>query len=188
MITVVTGLPRSGTSLMMQVLKAGGMEILTDNVRPPDVSNPKGYFEYEKVKSLAKDNSWLSEADNKAVKVIAQLARFLPLEFQYRCILMERNIDEIMLSQEKMIASLGGAKSPIGNDILKKTFAGQLERVRSYLTSNPHFELFEVSYGELLSGGTDIIEGLNEALNLNLDVGKAASVIDNSLYRNRIEI
>ncbi len=185
MITIVSGLPRSGTSLMMQILSAGGMEILTDNLRPPDVNNPKGYFEFERTKSLAKDNSWLEQAENKAVKVIAQLVKFLPTDHSYKCIVMDRNIDEILLSQSRMITALGGNQSTVTNEILKKTFMEQLSKVKHFLAANQQFNMYVVNYNELLSGREAAISRLNEALSLGLDVDEAASVIDDSLYRNR---
>ena len=118
MITIVSGLPRSGTSLMMQILKAGGMEVLTDGVRNADINNPRGYFEYEKVKSLQTDNSWLAEAENKVLKVITQLVHYLPLNFNYYVIVMKRKIDEIILSQNKMIDNLGSKKTQVDNNTL----------------------------------------------------------------------
>ncbi len=188
MITIVTGLPRSGTSLMMQILKAGGMSILTDNIRLPDINNPKGYFEYERVKSLQKDNTWLHEAEGKVIKVIVQLLTYLPTEKKYAVILMERNPNEIILSQNKMIENLGGTKQNISMDILKNTFVNQYEKAEKYLSGNLSFNVFKVNYNELLTGKLEIIGALNKKLNLNLDfspyvIGK---VIDTTLYRNKI--
>ena len=185
---MVTGLPRSGTSLMMQILNAGGKSILTDNIRKPDVNNPKGYFEFEKVKSLQKDNSWINEAEEKAVKVIVQLITYLPPDRKYSVILMERNPDEIILSQNKMIENLGGTKQSISSEVLKNTFVNQYEKAKKYLSDNLCFNVYKVNYNELLSGKPEIIDDLNKKLNLNLDVSKSTSVIDTTLYRNRIEI
>ena len=187
MITIVTGLPRSGTSLMMQILKAGGMNILTDNIRQPDINNPKGYYEYEKVKSLSSDNRWIYEAEGKAVKVIVQLINYLPLDRKYSVILMERNPDEIILSQNKMIENLGSTKQNISTDILKNTFVNQYKKAEKYLSDNLCFNVFKLNYNELLSGRIAVIDALNEKLDLNLDVRRSNSVIDTTLYRNRIE-
>ncbi len=186
MITVVTGLPRSGTSLMMQILKAGGMEILTDEIRRPDISNPLGYFEYEKVKSLHKDSSWIKEAEGKAVKVIVQLVAYLPESFNYSVIIMKRNLDEIIVSQNKMIETLGGKKSVVGNDILKKTFELQFNKAKEYLLVNSNFKTFMISYNELLLGNLNKLREMNNYLNLNLNLEKVNGIIDQSLYRERI--
>src|SRR4026209_2745330 len=94
-IVVVSGLPRSGTSMMMQMLQAGGLEILTDAVRTPDGSNPKGYFEFEAVKDLDKGQApaWLAGARGKAVKIVSSLVRWLPESNDYQVIFMQRNLN-----------------------------------------------------------------------------------------------
>ncbi len=173
---------------MMQILKSGGMQILTDDIRKSDINNPKGYYEYEKTKSLQKDNSWLIEAEGKAVKIIAQLIQYVPLDLKYSVIVMERNIDEIILSQNKMIENLGGKKSVVGNNILKKTFEMQLNKAKEFLFSNSNFNTVVVSYNELLSGNTGVLNKVNQQLNLNLDLEKSREVIDRSLYRNKVTL
>ena len=107
MITVVSGLPRSGTSLMMQMLEAGGMETVTDGQRAPDADNPKGYYELERVKRLKEDHAWLAEAEGKALKVVSMLLYDLPADFRYRVLFMERDLDEILSSQRTMLARRG---------------------------------------------------------------------------------
>lgn len=174
---------------MMQILKAGGMDILTDNIRQPDINNPRGYFEYEKVKSLQKDPDklgWLTEAEGKAVKIIIQLIPYLPLNLNYSVIILKRNIDEIMLSQEKMIENLGGKKSSEGNDALKKIFESQLSKNEEYISSNNCFKIFTVNYNKLITGDKSILKELNSFLNLKLNIESECSAIDNSLYRNRL--
>src|SRR5438132_3246059 len=106
-IIIVSGLPRSGTSLMMQMLDKGGVEVVTDHVRTPDIDNPRGYYEFEKAKKIKEDASWLPEMRGKAFKMVSQLLYALPPTEQYRIIFMERNLDEILLSQEKMLKRLG---------------------------------------------------------------------------------
>ena len=185
MITIVSGLPRSGTSLMMQILKAGGMGILTDDIRRADENNLKGYYEYEKVKSLMKDNSWLAEADGKALKVIAQLIPFLPDSFEYKVIFMERKIDEIIHSQNKMIDKLGGKTAIVSPEILKKTFAAQVEKVKSFLAGKPNFKTAFANYNVLIENGKDEIERINSELELNLNLEIAINQIDKTLYRSK---
>jgi len=184
MITVVSGLPRSGTSLMMQILEAGGMQILTDNIRKPDENNQRGYYEYEKVKSLQKDNSWLNEAEGKVIKVIAQLLPYLPSNLNYSIIFVERNIDEVFLSQKKMISNLSGKQSSVSDEILKKTFLSQIEKIKNLLKQSPR--VVYVNHRDLLEKGKEIITSLNTSLNLNLDLEAAYSVIDPDLYRAKL--
>ena len=186
MITIVSGLPRSGTSVMMQVLKAGGMHVLTDELRKADENNPRGYYEYEKVKALMKDNSWLAEAEGKTVKVIAQLIPNLPLEHQYNVIFMERSIDEILLSQNKMIDKLGGKKPLIDPAILKKTFEGQLQKVKSYLAEKDNFTTIFIDHRDLLYNTKATVENVNNTLNLNLNIENAVTAVDTTLHRNKV--
>ena len=183
MITVVSGLPRSGTSLMMQILRAGGMEILTDNKRSADENNSKGYYEYEKVKSLIKDNTWLSEAEGKAVKIIVQLLHFLPNQHEYKIIFMERDIDEVVLSQNKMIDKLNGKQTTIPHELLKKTFLTQVEKVKTLLAKNAN--LVYVDYHNLLNSRDEEIDRINTELDLGLNVKQACQVIDKTLYRTK---
>lgn len=188
MITIVSGLPRSGTSLMMQILKAGGIQILTDNIRSADVDNPRGYFEYEKVKNLQNDNSWLQEAEGKALKVIAQLTPYLPIDFNYSVILMKRNIDEILLSQGKMVENLGGRKATVGSEVLKKVFEVQLKKCEEYINANKNFKKYEADFNKLVSGNIEIIKNLNSHLDLKLKLENITGVIDKSLYRNKASL
>ena len=174
---------------MMQILKAGGMDILTDNIRQPDTNNPRGYFEYEKVKSLQKDpgkSGWLAEAEGKAVKVIIQLTPYLPLDLNYSVIIMKRNIDEIMLSQEKMIENLGGKKSSVGNDILKKVFESQLSKNEEYLSEHSCFKIISINYNELIDSGQSILQNLSTFFDSKLNIKTAAGVIESSLYRSKL--
>ncbi len=106
-ITIVSGLPRSGTSMMMSMLEAGGIGSVVDGIRKADDDNPKGYFEFERVKQLKKDSSWLVEATGKVVKVISQLLRDLPPSYQYKVIFVRRNINEILASQTQMLIRRG---------------------------------------------------------------------------------
>src|SRR5713101_3371282 len=111
-IIIVSGLPRSGTSLMMQMLENGGVEIVTDNIRAADTDNPRGYYEFEKVKKIKQDASWLPATRGKAFKMVSQLLYDLPTSEQYRIIFMERDLEEVLLSQEKMLQRLGRNAAP----------------------------------------------------------------------------
>src|SRR5438270_5105425 len=111
-IIIVSGLPRSGTSLMMQMLDQGGVEVLTDNIRTADTDNPRGYYEFEKVKKIKQDASWLPQTRGKAFKMVSQLLYDLPASEQYLIIFMERDLDEMLLSQEKMLERLNRPAAP----------------------------------------------------------------------------
>lgn len=180
-IYIISGLPRSGTSLMMQILEAGGFDILTDGLRKPDESNPKGYYEYEKVKSLARDNSWLHEAEGKAVKVIAQLLRFLPPEYDYKVIFMKRDMYEIIRSQQKMLGR-PEEKFPLA---IAQAFENELIKVETWQLKEPNVDLMYVSYTDLLENPIEKICEINKFLGDQLDEDKAVKVIDKNLYRTR---
>lgn len=185
MITIVSGLPRSGTSLIMQMLEKGGMEILTDNVRKADESNPNGYFEYEKVKALQRDSSWLGEADGKAVKVIVQLLKYLPPQYNYKIIIIERDIQEILRSQEKMLSKMG-QKVSSNQEILKKVFEKQLENTKQWLLSHNNVSVLYLQHREVLFQPQHTAIKINSFLDLSLEADMMAQVVDLSLYRQRV--
>src|SRR5262245_6505245 len=108
-VAVVSGLPRSGTSMMMKMLEAGGLTPYTDGERSADIDNPEGYYEFERVKDLERDpdKSWVRGARGKALKVISFLLRHLPGENRYRIVYMRRHLDEVLKSQDKMLDRLG---------------------------------------------------------------------------------
>lgn len=184
-ITIVSGMPRSGTSMMMQMLAAGGLDILTDNIRENDENNPKGYLEYQKVKKLASDNSWISEGQNKVVKIIAQLLQHLPATYQYKVIFMEREMEEIIKSQQIML----GKKSDVDRKIypaeLADTFKKQLEKTRSWIKTHPQFEVMYVSYTDVINNPTEVAENLSEFLDTDLNIQDMAKAVDPLLYRNK---
>jgi len=150
-ITIVSGLPRSGTSMMMQLLVAAGLPALTDGERAPDEDNPLGYFEFRKATSLAQDSSWLPEARGKVVKIVAQLLLSLPPGEHYEIILMERNLSEVVGSQRAMLARQGRAGAALDERQLIETYRVQLERIRRQLARRPDVRLLQVDYGELLA-------------------------------------
>src|SRR5262249_10258939 len=111
-ITIVSGLPRSGTSLMMKMLEAGGIEPVTDNIRGADLDNPKGYYEFAKVKAIAQDSSWVPETRGKAFKMVSVLLRNLPPNHRFKLIFMRRDMREVLASQSKMLEHMGKASGP----------------------------------------------------------------------------
>ena len=184
MITIVTGIPRSGTSLIMQMLQKGGMEILTDNVREADESNPKGYFEYEKVKSLQTDSSWLLDGDGKAVKIIAQLLKYLLLQFEYKVIFIERNMEEILLSQQKMLKKMG-QKTQSQNTILSNIFKKQIEDSKTWLETKTNISTLYIKHTDSIFHAQETANQINEFLGLNLNEKEMTRAVDKTLYRQR---
>jgi len=184
MITIVSGIPRSGTSLMMQMLERSGMEILTDGIRKADDNNLKGYYEYEKVKTLMKDNSWLGEAEGKVVKVISGLLAFLPDNHEYKIIFMQRDIDEILCSQAKMLERLGIPQKADPKS-LKMTFEKQLVMAKKMLSQQTKMEFIEISYRKLVLDPENEIKKINEFFGNGLDEEKMKMAVDKSLYREK---
>lgn len=184
-ITIVSGMPRSGTSMMMQMLNAGGLKALTDHTRQEDENNPKGYLEYEKVKNLARDNSWIHEGENKVVKVIAQLLQYLPENYQYKVIFMEREMEEVIRSQQIMLGKKKEVEKNVYPTALAGTFKKQLEKTRSWLKTHPQFEVMYVPYADVVSNPLETAESLAMFLDANLDTEAMAGSVDSALYRNR---
>lgn len=184
-ITIVSGLPRSGTSLMMQMLEAGGITLLTDGVRVPDSDNPNGYYEYEPVKRTRHDSKWLRDAQGKAVKVIYALLRDLPAGFEYRVILMRRDAEEVLSSQAVMLRRLGTQGATIPPDRLATVFAADLADVLEALAKRPEFQVLEVGHGECLREPGAVAMRLSAFLGCELDTERLAAVPDEALYRRR---
>jgi hypothetical protein len=185
-IVVVSGLPRSGTSMLMKMLEAGGVPIVTDGLRTADEDNPKGYYEVERVKDLARetDRGWLAEAQGKGLKVISYLLRSLPDQFNYRVIFVRRDIEEVLASQKKML-DRRGEKDETPPERMRSHFEDDLWRARYQLTHRPCFELLEVHYGAILARPLEGAQQVNAFLGGALDVEAMAAVVDPQLYRNR---
>src|SRR5262249_52877341 len=147
-IIIVSGLPRSGTSLMMQMLDGGGVAVVTDHIRTADTDNPRGYYEFEQVKKIKQDASWLPQIRGKAVKMVSQLLYDLPPNESYQIVFMERDMEEMLLSQEKMLKRLGRNAAP--REEMKRSFALHLERLHTWLQQQPHMAVLRVRYNELV--------------------------------------
>ncbi len=160
------------------------MEILSDKIRQADENNPKGYYEYEKVKTLPQDNAWLLEENGKAVKIIAQLLQYLPPQGQYKIIFMERNLDEILISQEKMLMQNG--KNATENTVLLKTaFIRQLRKIKERLAKQENISVLYIDFAELIATPRETSEKVNRFLALGLNVSAMAASVDPTLYRRR---
>jgi hypothetical protein len=186
-ITVVSGLPRSGTSMMMSMLQAGGMAILSDGERTADEDNPKGYFEFERIKQLKEDQGWLPDARGKVVKGISELLKYLPTggEYRYKIIFMRRNIDEILASQTKMLIRRGTHDPSVSDDEIRRMFLVHLDRINDFLRIHDCFDVLYVNYNLMLKEPADRIAQVNAFLGGELDTAAMSRVIDQSLYRNR---
>lgn len=184
-IVIVSGLPRSGTSMMMRMLEAGGVPIVTDDIRQADVNNPNGYYEFEPVKKLKEDTSWVRDAKGKAVKAVYVHLRDLPPGFEYRVVFMTRDADEIVASQDVMLERSAKPQTGLAPDAVKKVFQRQLDDVRRWLDTQPNFAVLEIDYNEIIQDPTVSLERLNEFLGGTLNVDAMASIVDPKLYRNR---
>ncbi|MBW2284299.1 MAG: alkaline phosphatase family protein [Deltaproteobacteria bacterium] len=184
-VTIVSGLPRSGTSLMMQMLKAGGLSLLVDASRPADADNPRGYFEWEKAKKLQKDRTWLPEAGGKAVKIVAQLLMFLPGETSCRVVFMERDLEEVVRSQRKMLERQGKRGSNIPDERLKAVFAGQVETTRQLLLNRKIPTLY-MHYAQCIENPFAAAKAINDFFGGTLDEKAMAETVDPVLYRQRV--
>jgi thioredoxin len=183
-ITVVSGLPRSGTSLMMRMLNVGGIPALCDDSRTPDADNPNGYYEFQDVKSIEAYDHWIDRAPGHAVKMVYSLLKHLPGDREYRVIFMRRHTDEILKSQRAMLER-NGITVEIPDDQLKAAFERELRQFYAWLPSQTHLKLINVSYNELLSRPDSTISHINSHLNFSLNTDAMTQVIDSNLYRNR---
>lgn len=171
--------------MMMHLLQAGGMTPLTDQVRTPDLDNPKGYYEFERVKRLPQgDVGWLDDARGKCVKVISALLMYLPPDYHYDVIFMHRRITEVLDSQRKMLLRRGQA-SPDNDGDMTVLLQQHVADVRNWLVSQPNFTLFDADYNAILSAPADWAARINAFLGGNLDLARMQAAVDATLYRNR---
>jgi hypothetical protein len=184
-ITVVSGLPRSGTSLMMQMLAAGGIPPMSDELRTPDESNPRGYFELEAVKRLRADQSWLTNAQGHAIKIIHLLLRELPVDgcFEYRVLFMKRALAEVLASQRAMLERQG--KTSADPMVLTKVYQAQLAQVEQWMALQSCFSVLFVEHHHLINSPVEAAARISEFLGGDLDTAAMAAAVDPLLYRQR---
>ena len=185
-VVVVSGLPRSGTSMAMKMLEAGGLTIVSDGVRSADVDNPKGYYEDERVKDLhhMDDKTWLRDARGKAIKIISWLLKELPEENNYKVLFMRRHLEEVLASQTKMLERRGEeAETP--DDRMLEIYKSHLWRVDYLFKHGPHLEALDLDYKAVLESPREYGERIRDFLEIDLDVAKMEGVVDARLYRNR---
>ena len=184
-ITVVSGLPRSGTSLLMQMLHAGGMPVLIDGLRPPDESNPLGYFELQAVKQTRQNPTWTTQAVGRAVKVIYRLLRDLPPLLNYRVLFMRRDLDEVIASQHVMLGR--PPMAPLERQRLVGVFHRELMEVDYWLNSAQHIELLNIRHAELITRPLEPISQICDFIGRPLDQAAMAAAVRPALYRQRPE-
>ncbi len=184
-VTIVSGLPRSGTSMMMKMLEAGGLPVMTDNIRTADEDNPRGYYEFERVKQIEHDQAWLPDARGKVVKMISALLKHLPEGYEYRVVFMRRKLEEVMASQRQMLIRRGKPADASGDDKMATYFARHLAQVDAWLAERPHFQVLDVSYNEMVERPAAHAARIADFLGGDLDVEKMSGVVAASLYRQR---
>jgi hypothetical protein len=187
--TVVSGLPRSGTSMAMQMIVAGGIAPLTDGLRTADADNPRGYFEFERVKALRTDKAWLDEARGKVVKVIHMLVPELPDDRPYRVVFLDRDVREVVKSQTTMLARSGKSGGGLPPDRLAAIYTQQLAQVHAWLAARPNFTVLAVRHAELIADppaqAARIAEFLAQTGTPTLALDAMTAAVDPSLHRNR---
>ena len=186
-VTVVSGLPRSGTSMMMRMLETGGMSVVTDHIRVPDESNPKGYYEFERVKQLQDGNTrWIAEGKGKVVKIISALLEYLPPEHQYRIVFMQRNMPEILASQREMLLRRGEPTDRISDRHLTGFYQDHLAHIADWLSEQDNMKAIYLHYNQIMQNPQEPIAQLCQFLQpLPLNPNKMLSVVESSLYRQR---
>jgi hypothetical protein len=185
-ITIVSGLPRSGTSMMMKMLEAGGMQVLMDNVRMADENNPKGYYEFERVKKLKDgDTAWVETAQGKVLKVVSALLEHLPGEFRYKVVFMRRSMDEILASQKKMLEIMGQSNGNVTDEQLASIYQKHLRHIEGWLAQQTNLDVIYVNYNTLLADPNEYLSQMQSFLIDDLDIEKMRGVIDRNLYRQR---
>jgi hypothetical protein len=179
-VTIVTGLPRSGTSLMMQLLNKSSLEILSDGIRQKDISNPEGYYELEAVKGIVRDNSFLKDALGKVVKIVAPLPIYLDKSLDYRIVFMRREIEEVLRSQEKML----NKDQTSEREKFRTIYEMHLKKTYHFFESNS-IPYLDIQYKQLLNDSEVELQKLIEFLDLSTSVDELLSVIKVDLYRNK---
>ncbi len=183
-LTVVSGLPRSGTSLMMNMLDSGGLPVLVDNIRAADYDNPRGYYEYEPVKALKNDATWVLLSTGKGVKMVYLLVYDLPPGIEYRVLFMQRNLDEVLASQRAMLERLG---KPVRSDdqTMAELFRRHLAKFADWVKGRPNFRVLEVNYNAMVLDPEPVVAEILPFLGGGLDAEAMVRTVDPSLYRNR---
>jgi hypothetical protein len=184
-VTIVSGLPRSGTSMMMRMLSEGGLPPLIDNIRKADEDNPEGYYEFEPVKQTKKDASWLKDAAGKVVKMVYRLLYDLPPGDRYRVVFMRRKLEEVIKSQEVMLERKGKGGGDMTDEKLIGIFRDEIAKCDAWVKQQPHFSMLFVDYNEMVKSPEPLVDQVNAFLGGSLDRARMLAVVNPQLYRQR---
>jgi Sulfotransferase domain len=183
-LTIVSGLPRSGTSMMMRMLETGGLPVLTDHVRTPDDDNPNGYYEFEAVKQTKEDPAWLEGSEGKAVKMVYRLLYDLPADRSFKVLFMRRKLEEVLASQRVMLDRHGMADS-VNEEQMEALFRSEIDAFYHWADKQSHLELVDVNYNQMQADPKAEVARVNRFLGGALDEDAMVAVVDQTLYRNR---
>lgn len=184
-LTIVSGLPRSGTSMMMRMMETGGLPVMIDLIREADDDNPNGYYEFEAVKHTKEDASWLDDSDGKVVKMVYRLLYDLPEDRTYYVLFMGRHLDEVLASQRVMLDRHGNGADGITDAQMRAMFQAEIDKFFKWIAVRPCFKMIRVDYNSLLADPRAELTKVNEFLGGGLDIDAMAATVDPSLYRNR---
>lgn len=171
--------------MMMKMLAAGGIQPLTDNIRTADEDNPKGYFEFERVKQIEKDQAWLEDAKGLAVKLISALLKHLPANYRYRVIFMRRSMPEILASQRQMLVRRGEPTDTVPDEKMAAMFEKHLAQIETWLAAQPNIDVVYVSYNDVLNHPRQAAARINAFLGGSLAVDEMVAAVDSTLYRQK---
>jgi hypothetical protein len=184
-VTIVSGLPRSGTSMMMRMLEAGGIPVLIDNIREADDDNPRGYYEFERVKNIKTDPAWLEEAKGRVVKMVSTLLLDLPTSYAYRVVFMRRKMEEILASQRQMLIRNRKAADSVPEEKMAALYEKHLAQIEAWIARQRHLAAIYVSYNEMLVNAREQVRRIDEFFGGGLDVDAMLAVIDRTLHRQK---
>jgi hypothetical protein len=188
MIIIVSGLPRSGTSMLMNILKENSIEILEDKTKEADEYNPKGYFEFQPVSELPEGNiTWLEQAEGKAVKVTSYFLHHLPAKYEYKVLFMERKIEEIVKSQQKTVAEEGKKFHKKEIKMMEDYFQDHIKQTKTWISLQPNFTVRYLSYNRIIENPKQFLPLISEFLELELKEESFTKIVDSSLYKERVK-
>ncbi|MDF1513097.1 MAG: sulfotransferase [Anaerolineae bacterium] len=185
-VVVVSGLPRSGTSMMMRMLDQGGLPVLVDNIRTPDEDNPRGYYEFERVKKLPEgDIAWLKDAQGRVVKVLAVLLMHLPETYTYKVLFMRRDMQEMLDSQRAMLVRRGEETDRVDDREMARLFEKHVQDLYAWMDSRPNVQYLTIDYAAVMQSPADWARRIRQFLDVDLDLGAMTAAVDPALYRQR---
>lgn len=185
-VTIVSGLPRSGTSMMMRLVEAAGLEVLCDEIRAANSDNPHGYYEFERVKRLRDgDSAWVPEAGGQVVKVISALLEYLPESCDYRVLFVQRDLDEVLASQAKMLENREADHAAVDEQELQGLYRDHLEHIKGWLARQPNFRVLYVDHRRMITAPEAEVRSVAEFLDATARIEEMAAAVDPSLYRQR---